>query len=254
MAKGDEKVLAQLQRYASPEVVWQKARALETKLSSGEFKPVLGKNATAEEVKAYREAHGIPDKPEAYDLGKDLKIDDADQPLVDLLKKVGHASNQTPDQVKSTVKALKAVQQQMQEQRDLADTQLKQTCDDALRGEWGGEFRRNVNLIHGLLDLTGGGSGMREAVLDARMPDGRRLGDTPEAMRLLLNVALVQNPAGIVVPGGNGEKGEGIKGELEKLQKIPAGKKTEAQSTRERDLIDAAVKAGHMDATGAWKA
>lgn len=254
MAKGDDKVLAQLQRYASPEAVWQKARSLEQKMSSGELKPVLAKGATAEDLKAYREAHGIPDKADGYDLGKDLKIDDADQPLVDLLKKVGHATHQTPEMVKGTVKALKQVQQEIHDQRAQADAQLKQTCEDALRTEWGGEFRRNVNLVHGLLDLTGGNSGMREAVLDARMPDGRRLGDTPEAMRLLLNVALAQNPAGIVVPGGNGEKGEGIKGELEKLQKIAPAKKTEAQSARERDLIDAAVKAGHMDANGAWKA
>ena len=131
------------------------------------------------------------------------------------------------------------------------DQTWKQEAEDALRSEWGGEFRRNQNLIQGLIDFTGGNG--KSNILEARMPDGRRVADSPDAMKQLLGVALIQNPTGVVVPGGGAGNSEGIRSELEKLQKISADKKTPAQSARERDLYDAAISGGFMDNNGNWK-
>lgn len=252
-SKGKDKRLSQLARYASPEAAMDALFAAQDRIRSGELMPRLGKNPSADEIKEWREANGIPESADKYDFGKDFKVEEADKPLVDLLKKAGHASDQTPKQVAATIGALKNVTKALNDQRAAADSQLKEACEESLRSEWGGEFKKNVNLIHGLLDFTGGAKGVRESMLNARMPDGKKVGDSPEAMRLLLNVAMIQNPTGVVVPGGTGATGEGLKGELDKLQKIPAAKKSEAQSQRERDLIGAAVKAGHMDSNGQWK-
>src|SRR5580765_7475618 len=75
IAGDDEKELAQASRYASPADIWKKARALEQRLSSGELRPVLTKDAKPEEITAYRKAHGIPEAPDKYDLGKDVPVD-----------------------------------------------------------------------------------------------------------------------------------------------------------------------------------
>jgi hypothetical protein len=226
--------------------------AAQSRIASGELRPVLGKNPSAEEVKEWRESHGIPEAPDKYDLGKDLKIEEVDKPWFAQVFKDLHAANATPDVVKATVKALQRIKNDALAGHDEQDKQWKQKGEDTLRTEWGGEYRRNVNLIQGLMDFAGSQE-LGQSFMDARLPDGRRLRDTPEAMKMLLGVALIQNPSGTVVPGGTGVTGEGIKQELDKLQKIPTAKKSNEQSTRQRELIDAAVRADLMDAQGNWK-
>jgi hypothetical protein len=252
VSKEDAKRLAQLQRYASPEAAIQALFAAQDRIRSGELKPVLGKNPSADEIKEWRAAHGIPESHDKYDLGKDVAIDESDKPMFDVFFKAAHEANQTPEQVRAIVKSWNDIKRQTFDAMAEADRKHATESEDALRSEWGPEFRRNVNLIHGLLDFSGAQS-LKESLLGARLPNGRVIGSDPDAMRMLLGVALAQNPTGVVVPGGGGENGEGIKGELEKLQKIPANKKTAEQSERERGLIDAAVKAGFMDENGKWK-
>lgn len=226
--------------------------AAQERIRSGELLPKLGKNPSAEELKTWREAHGVPDKADGYLSAKDVKIDEGDKPFFEVLAHAAFESNVTPDQFRRQVEAFNEIKKASIEHQQQADAQAKQASEDALRAEWGGEFRRNINLVHGLFDGAGS-QGLKDKFLAGRLADGTPIGSSPEAMKMLLGLALINNPGGVVVPGGGGEHGEGIKGELEKLQAIPAAKKTEAQSKREVDLIDAALKAGFMDGNGAWK-
>jgi hypothetical protein len=252
VSKDDAKMLQRLGRYGSPEDVAKALIAAQNRIASGELKPVLGKDASPEELKEWRQAHGIPEAPDKYDLGKDVKIDEQDKPLFDVIMKAAHTSNQTPEQVKATVKALSSVKEAIAEHQEKQDQTFKQQGEDALRSEWGNEFRRNINLVHGLLDGSGSQQ-MKEDVLSARLSDGRPIGSSPEAMKMLLGLALIKNPTGVVVEGGSGVTGEGLRNELEKLQKIPAMKKTQQQDERQRSLITAAMSANLMDQNGNWK-
>lgn len=251
MAGDDPKALAQLQRYQSPEDIWKKAKALESKLSAGELRPVLGPKATADEVKAYREAHGIPESPDKYDL-KGVKFDEADKPMIDVMLKAAHASNQTPEQAKATIATWTAVKKAAIDHQAAADKKFEEDAEESLRAEWGGDYKRNMNLFRSALDRS-----MPQDQIDnflgGRLADGTPIGSAPQVVKAILGMELMLNPRGVVVPGGDGANGEGIKGELEKLQKVPANKKTEAQSQRERDLITSAVAQGFMDANGNWK-
>lgn len=246
LAGDDAKALGQLQRYQSPEDVWKKARSLEQKMSSGEFKPVLGKTATPEELKEYREAHGIPVTHDKYDLGKDVKIEDEDKPMFDAIFKAAHDSNQTPEQLKATVKSFYGLQKQVEEAHATRDAAAKQQSEDVLRGEWGGEFRRNINLVHGLLDGAGS-QNLKASMLSARLPDGREIGSSPEAMKLLLGLALINNPAGVVVPGGDANRAETIDTEIATIEKRmredrKGYDKDAPMQSRLRDLYDAREK------------
>lgn len=252
VSKDDAKVLTRLQRYSSPEAALQALIAAQNRISSGELKPVLGKDATKEQLTEWRAAHGIPETPDKYDLGKDVKIADADKPMFDVMMKAMHGENATPQHVAAVVKTWYSLTQQAREAQADADKATATKSEDALRTEWGNEFRRNINLVHGLLDGSGS-QALKESLLGGRMADGTPIASSPEMMRMLLGLALVQNPSGVVVPGGGGENGETIKTELEKLQKIPAKTKTEAQSSRQRDLIDLAIKGGFMNNDGTFK-
>lgn len=230
--------------------------AAQNRIASGELAPVLGKSPTPEQLKEFREARGIPETADKYDLGKDITIGDNEKPLMSKLFEAAHGSNQTPEQVKSVVKAWRAIQTEVAEARQVKDEEGKSVVEDSLRTEWGPDFRRNMNLINGLLDGTTDQK-LKSALLDARLPDGTKFGNSAEVMQLLVRLALVQNPTGVVVPGGSGDPTAGIREELAKIAKVRnenrgTYNKDTAMQLRERELTNSAIKMKLMDDRGNW--
>lgn len=246
VAKEDAKVQARLERYASPEVALQALIAAQNKISSGELRPKLGKDASPEQLAEWREAHGIPAAPDQYNLGKDVEGMDGEW-----LKKVyakAHETNQTPDQIKASLGVLKELTLETQARRSEEDQRLKTESEEALRAEWGAEYRRNVNLINSLLDGEANPE-LKEKVLGGRLADGTPFGSSPEMMRLLASLALIKNPTGIVVPGSEANPLKGVSEEIAAIEKVMrenrrAYNKDEKMQARYRDLLDARIKLG----------
>jgi len=241
VSKDDAKMLGRLGRYASPEAAMQALIAAQNRISAGELKPVLGKNPTADQLKEFREANGIPETPDKYDLGDMGKTLSKD--AVDLLLAEAHATNQTPAQVQASLKAYNSVFAKAMEMRHENDVAAKQASEDALRAEWGPEFRRNLNLVHGLLDGNAS-QPLKNQVLGARLPDGTLLGSSPEVLKLLVSLALVQNPSGVVVPGSEANPLQGVEDEIGKIEKAmrenrTAYNKDEKMQARYRELLGA---------------
>jgi hypothetical protein len=257
-AKGDDKMLNRFARYGSPEDALSALIAAQDRISKGELKPVLDKNATPEQIAEWRAANGIPDAPtkyEVFDLGGGLKVPDADKPLVDKVLVAAHASNQTPDQIKATLRAFYEVRDMVDSHVANQDKEAETKGQDALRQEWGSEYRVHSNLIANLLDGTAGG--IKDNLLNGRLADGTLVKNSPEMQKFLLSLALIQNPLGTVVPGG-GNPAQGIQDELARIKKTRetdrgAYNKDEKMQARERELIEAAVRAGIMDSMGNWK-
>jgi hypothetical protein len=213
MAGGDEKELKQLERLASPVDVWRKARAAEAKISSGTLKPTLSAKATPEEITAYRQAHGIPENPEAYGIESSV-----DPEMLNIVLKEAHGSNQTPDQVRATLKAWDEIQKSAAEKQAEKDASTRIESEEALRAEWGPEYRRNLNVINGLLDLAGSQDD-KAKLLSGRLPDGTLIGNDAGIMRMLAQVALIYNPAGVVVPNGDANPAKGVEDEIARIEK-----------------------------------
>lgn len=243
VSKGDAKILQRVSRYASPQAAMDALIAAQNRISAGELKPVLGKNASAAEVAEWRKEHGIPETPDKYDLGKDVKIEGMDPKLLGEVFKAAHESNQTPEQVKATMKAWSQISNAVTEQRTEADIKVQKDSEDALRAEWGGEFRRNINLIHGMLDGSASPE-LKTKLLGGRLADGTPIGSSPEALKFLVGLALIQNPTGIVVPGAEGNQMQGVEDEIGKIEKVmrenrQAYNKDEKMQSRYRDLLGA---------------
>lgn len=213
LADGDEKELKQLQRLQSPKDVWKKARALEVKMSSGELKPVLGKNPTPEEKTAWRAEHGIPESADKYAVDTKISPD-----ILAIVLQEAHATDQTPEHVKGTLKAWDKVQQVVAEKQLDKDVAARDEAEQSLRSEWGAEYRRNINVINGLLDLAGP-QAVKERLLKGRMADGKLIGSDPEIMRMLAAVALIHNPAGLVAPGDGADPMKGVESEITIIEK-----------------------------------
>lgn len=251
---GDDKDAAkQLGRYASPEEIWKKARSLEKRLSSGEYKAVLPKDAKPEELSAWRKDNGIPDKPESYDL-KDLKIPASDKDLIAGFLKSAHDSNMTPEQAKATVSNYYAIQKQQSDARALKDDEQRHAALDALNAEWGGSFRRNVNLIEGTV-LSAFPEEVRGLLKSARLPDGTAIFNSVPALKALASLALQLNPAGVVAPAGGGDLSKPALQEYQDLQKMMMERRTAynkdaGAQARMRELIDFLSKQELIDGKG----
>lgn len=216
VAGEDTEAAKQLTRYATPEDVWKKARELEKKLSSGAFKPVLTKDATPEDLAGYRKAHGIPESHDKYDLA-DLKVEVQDKEFLGEILKVAHTTNQTPDQIKPLIKTFFDLAQKSREAAAEQDAIAATKAQDALRAEWGADYRKHSNLINGLMDLTGNAK-FNESLMTGRLADGTMIKDSPDMQKFLLQLALINNPAGVVVPSANGSQEQGLKDEIAKIE------------------------------------
>ena len=227
-AGNDDKKLQRLSRYASPQAAFDAMIAAQNKISSGELKPntPFPEKGTDEEKAAWRAEHGIPASPDKYDLKfDDIAIDDEDKPIIDELLKAAHNAHYTPEQAKTAIKWYYDQKDAEAEQRQTLDKQIAQETQDALRAEWGPEYRRNINLINGLLDT--GPAGVKDKLLGGRLADGTPIGSDPDVIKFLIDIALQINPVTTLVPNAGGNISGAIDDEIRKLEGMMGDRSSE---------------------------
>jgi hypothetical protein len=250
IAGGDAKVLERLKRFDAPAKMWESYTQLEKKVSSGELKPVkvLAADAKPEEVAAWRKENGIPEKPDGYleAIGKDVIPEAADKEVIGKFLGKMHEANADPKSVKAAVDWFYKNFEDVQVQQATNDAKLARETEEALRAEWGNvDFIRNRNIILGHLDTAP--SGVKDALLNARLADGRALMNDPNILRYFFSSAMEANPAATVVPGAGANAGKSIverKGEIEKLMgnkgsEYWKGPNADRLQKEYRDLINA---------------
>jgi len=218
IAGDDEKALGQLGRYKTPADIWTKARALEQRISSGELRETTAfpGEGTDEEKAAWRTLNNVPEAADKYTLTREL--DDNAKSQLEGFFNHAHANNFNNDSVNSM---LDYFYQKLEGDEDglvEADKARGQAAEDALRAEWGKEFRGHMNRIEGLMDLVGGDAG--SALQEARMADGTMLKDNVDVQQFLLDMALTYNPAGTLTPGDGGNINDSIEDELAAIKKV----------------------------------
>lgn len=219
LAGNNDKALKRLERLVSPEKVVQSLLAAEQKIRSGELRPTLPENATDEQVAAYRKSVGIPDEPAGYDvqLGEGHTIGEADQPLVDSFKEAAHAANMTPEHFNSALNWYFAQQDAMAQQTAEFDAATKKATEDALRAEWGGEYRQNLSALRNA--LAGAPEGLAENLMNARMGDGTKFGDNADALKYLVGLVREANPIATILPNASGDPAKSLADEIADIEK-----------------------------------
>jgi hypothetical protein len=252
LAKGDQKELERLQRLASPEAVYDAYRSLEKKMSGLKVPPTLPENPTPEQVAEYRKQVGVPEKPEGYleKLPEGLVIGEEDKPAMTMLAEALHAKNVSPDVLATVVDTYYKIIEHNQEEMVAAQQQLKQQASDALRAEWGADYRPTINSIKAMLD--GVDEDTRELIEGMQLADGSLAFNHPGFMRWMGGLATQINPAALVMPGqSGGDKMATIKQQIEAnmaemSKNINAwqSKANEARRAEHMKLLDAAMKLG----------
>lgn len=252
LANGDEKELKRLSRFASEADVWKAYRELEKKRDSGEYKKAYPKDGSPEEIAQWRKDNNVPDSADKYDLSFDdgLVISDDDKPIIDLFVSDMHGVNATNDQVKAAIKSYYELQRQQVQRMEEADSAFEEEGEEVLRTEWGGEYKKNIKAMRGLLDQLP--DDVRDSFATARTADGKLIGNHPEVIKWLTRMAYEINPVASVMPavGDNASKSINDEiGDIEKMIRDPKsdywrGAKSADLQERYRKLLDAKAKIG----------
>ncbi len=250
-AKEDAAKLNVLKRYASPGAALDALFAAQQKIRSGETKQALPENATPEQLATFRQENGIPEKPEGYfeKLPAELKLDEADKTILTPYLSAMHALNLPAATAAKLIEVRQQELDRLVDARVTADNTLKVSTEDALRSEWGNEYRANINNVHSMLD--GAPAEVSEAILNARTADGNPLVGTPEVVRWLAQLSRELNPFGTIVPTTGGAlDGNGVNARIADIEVMMRelggqyykGPKADSLQKEYRDLVDARTR------------
>lgn len=237
LAGDDKALLERLQRFDGPRGVLDWALNAEKKLSqkqSGLKKP--GKDATDEEIKAWREANDIPEAPDKYvlRLSNDRALGDDDKPVFDHFAKALHAAGASNAVMSAAGNAYLDLQEKehsaiLDEDQDYAATTAR-----GLKEEWGpDDYKKTVAAIWGPEKKPGEiisrglfadvPVDLRDDILGARMPNGRILGGDPAALKVLARLARDAAPDmfATFIPDGD-QSGKSVDGEIAGLLNLMA--------------------------------
>jgi len=244
ISKGDKTVGNILGRYATPADAIQSAIEIRKKISAGEIKMPLPKDAKPEDIAKWRADNGIPESPDKYELKlrDGLSIGKDDKPIIDGFLKAMHEKNTPPDVASTAVDWYYSEIERQTEERAVKDKSLASAAQEVLREEWGPEYRTNLNVVENLL------STMPKEVADdfkfGRLANGTPIMADPNTIKWLLNMNLQLNPHSKVVGNTAGNPASAIDDQIAEIEKTmktnrKAYDKDEKMQARLRDLYTA---------------
>jgi hypothetical protein len=245
MAGGDEAALKRLARYADPTAAVKALSQLQERISKGELKAPLGKDATPEQIAAWRTENGIPETPDKYDLSS-LKIDARDKPIIDSFLKTAHAKGMNTEQTRDSIEWYYSEVTRVAEERAAADKAAASAAEDTLREMWGNtEYKANLASVNNLLATAP--ADVRDNLMYGRLADGTPILAHASTVQYLLGLALEINPASVLDLPGGGSRMDSVDSEIANIEKVmrtdrAAYNKDEKMQERYRTLLGAKEK------------
>lgn len=211
------KRLAQLERFTDIGGLAKSFFDSQDKIRQGLVSTGLPENATEDQLAEYRTANNIPLSVDDYEiqLADGLEMNDAQGNAISLLLDDMHSANISNDVANSLVNTMIANATEMQKERETEDGLQMQQSEQALRGAWGAEYDKNVNITQNMLSTLP--EAIRDDFAKMRMPDGSLAINNPEMFMWLTDKARALNPTGTVVPNSANPVGD-INKEIAELE------------------------------------
>jgi len=223
LAGPDKAFRRTLDRFDSPAALAKAYKELTTRLSSGDLKstkPPPG-DATPEQLAAWRAEQGLPQNAAAYmeglQLGDGTVPGEAEQAMLASFAEEAMKGRWTAEQYSQAVGWYFALQDRVAAERDHADAAFKHEASAGLMREWGHDYATNRNAVAQFFDRSFPAD-FREALLTARLPDGRILANHPAFNRAILDVAKSLNPGGAVLPNASGGGLSGVESRIAEIE------------------------------------
>lgn len=244
LAGDDKKLLSRLERMKDPKDVLNAWRAIEVDMSSGKLAKKLPTHYTAEELADFKKSNGIPDKAEGYDtnIGGGIVWGETDKAHIDNFTQYALDHNMTPEEVKRGLGWWAQYQESLVGQQDEVDSNNANLAQNELRAMWGGNVNRNLTFVKNMFE---GEKGTWSDFVNARGPDGKRLGDNPTIMKFMFQKFQEADPQAVDLPGNGAAPADPAK---EKADMMPLirdkssaywkGPQSGAMQARYRELIE----------------
>lgn len=190
-AKGDEKKLARLKRFAAAENAFDSLFEAEQKIKTGEYK-ALPENPSEKELAAYRKANGIPEEPtaEAYGLAfpEGMEVTDADKAELGEYAEFFQSENISAEKAQKLMGLFVSKEEAKAQQLYDAAQQKTEDYRVELRSEYGKDYKRNTQIGNNFLAQQLGDKAPE--LTATTLADGTKLGDHPDFVRFIVNAGL----------------------------------------------------------------
>lgn len=247
IAGDDKKFLSTLQRYDKPGDLGNAFREQRTTISTSQMQKPLGDDPTEDDVKAYREANGIPLEAVDYlkNLPDGLVVGEDDTEYMSDFMGVLHGLNAPPKYAHAVIKWYNGFAESQQDAQAELDNQQSTETNDLLRTDWGSDYRANINLVNGMIAATFGKEAA-EQLLNGRYQDGRAFMNDPAVLKGFAEIARKLNPIMEIGPPGT-DHSTTMNDEIAELEKFMRDKRTEYNKdekaqARLRELYDIRTK------------
>ncbi len=209
LSGGDRAFRKTLDRFESPAALAKAYKELTARLSSGDLKATKPPpaNATPEQIAAWRAEQGLPQNAAAYvdglQLGDGTVTGEAEKALLASFAEEAMKGRWTADQYNQAVRWYFDTQDRLAAKRGEADAAFKHEALADLTREWGHDYATNRNAVAQFFDRSFPAD-FKEALLTARLPDGKLLANHPTFNKAILEVAKAINPGGAMLPNASG--------------------------------------------------
>lgn len=200
----DKAKLAALGRYATPKDALDAMFTGREALSKAMSQLPPGKDATPEQVKAYRTAQGVPEKPDGYfdKLDKGIVFGEADKPVIMNYLTKAHERGDAPAVVAENLKIYHDAAAAAVQMMNKTDADARKSFDNQMRESLGKEYDDNMGRFETLLD-TVFPKELKQALMNARLGDEKAtpLMLSPGFVRSMITIAREINPSTTALPG-----------------------------------------------------
>lgn len=212
-----EKRSGQLERVMDMGSLTKNYFEAQDRIRKGELSNGLPENPSDEQVSAWREANGVPEAADKYELSLEdgLVLGEEDSRIMEGVFKVAHEANIPTSAMNELTNAMLAGREAESEAMQAQDGMDTQTTTRQLKEAWGQDYQTNLNMVQGLTSQLP--DTIRAEFEGARMADGKAMFNSPEVMTFFADMARKLNPAGTVVPGSNNPT-QAITDEIAKLE------------------------------------
>ena len=212
-----EKRQGQLDRVMNMETLTKNYFEAQDKIRKGELSNGLPENPSDEQVAEWREANGVPEAPDKYELSLEegLVLGDEDNRILEGVFKAAHGENISASAMSALTNAMLAGREVEAEAIEAQDGVDSQTTSRQLKDAWKGDYQTNLNMIQGLTAQLP--EAIRAEFEGARLANGKAVFNSPEVMAFFADMARKVNPAGTVVPN-SANPTQAISDEIAKLE------------------------------------
>jgi len=239
----DEKFKTSLERYSTPADLGKAFREQRATISGGNVNQGLPDGATEDDIKAFRETNGIPLEAAGYleNLPEGTVLGEDDKEIFGDFAGAMHEMNVEPAVMHKVIDWYNGFAENQQDQMAEMDNAHHVETEDALRTEWGTDYRANINLVGSLIESTFGEENAN-ALLNARDGEGRAIMNIPGVLEGLASISRKLNPVAQLAPKTGRTPDQTLDDEISDIEKVmredrAAYNKDEKMQSRYRDLL-----------------